>query len=247
MKQLTRILLLILFAGLSSGCAVLSGFFEQNQENALLEELKNSSEAHPLGATYALADSSGRLKKLSVFYNGKGIARLLDQEQSSENCKVIINYQASELRRKNFDTEEEELETIDYLQLPPVINNKAALEAKARFCGRGLRNGFPYHRWSKEEKDGEWEVWIDDRDSFPIYYRAVKNGEILSWTMTNAWIDESTENKPSFFTLEADPLPPAEDPENSKSGKANVQKPAQEHKGKGKHKKQLSKAASCPI
>lgn len=182
-----------------------------------------------MGATYDIVASTGERKQLSMFFNGEGLARILFAKNG--NSKVIIDYKKQEISEKDFNTGWTETKKIDPLEIPVLINSKEAAAGQAESLGTGSRKGFPYHRWGKKIKENEWEVWTDDMDCFPVYYRSIKNGEVSTWTLVNAWIDGSTYDKPTFFTLEPDPPPPLpEKTEEEKEEEKRQEKIMQEKK-----------------
>lgn len=193
-----------------SACSGISDWLHKQdmtaEESFAKEELKP---AHPVGVTYEVVSTSGIRKQVSVFFNGDGMARLLEPG-NNWNTKTLIDFKKQEVTRKDFNPEYLETKKIDPYELPPVLNAKYAIDLKAHCLGKGVSRGYLYHRWGERDKKNEWEVWTDDTDSFPIYYRSIKNGDATTWTMIGSWIDGSTYNKPTFFTLEADPLPPEE-------------------------------------
>ena len=198
---------LVLFAAsinCLSACTQIGAWLQERE----LSEANASSNARPVGVTFDLASSTEAHKQVSMFFNGKSLARVLEPGDNWTE-KTLLDYKNNLVTRKYFSTETQDVEKIDPLQYPPVLDLNIAKREKAKCLGTGRSKGYSYHRWSGTTDKGEWEVWTDDNDNFPIYYRAIKNGgEVCTWTMANSWIDGSTYNKPTFFTTEADPPPP---------------------------------------
>lgn len=214
-----------------SACTELSNWLQskdkQNEEALAIQE---TPKAHPVGVAYDMMSSNGEKKQLSIFYNGEGLARILFR--NSGNTKLLLDFNKQEITSKDFNTDWIETKKIDPYNYPIVLNAKNAAALKAECIGKGRRRGYPFHRWSLHKGDDEWEVWTDDNDSFPIYFRSIRNGEVTTWTMANAWIDGSTYDKPTFFTLEPDPLPPA--PE-TKEPEEPIEPERKQHRKHSKH------------
>lgn len=211
-----------------SSCTDYSAYLEKREAELDAQEQKPTP--HPIGATYDLTSSKGEHKQFSVFYDGAGKARLLYPKPGT--YKILLDFSRKEITTKDFEDNSQETKSLDPYEYPIIINNQQAEQEKAECAGRGQTKGFPYHRWLFKKSNDEWEVWTDDNDCFPVYYRSIKNGDVTSWTLVNAWVDGSTYNKPTFFTLEPDP-PPPEPPKNE----AELQKaePVQE-KSRHDHK-----------
>ncbi len=202
MKQLLNIAWLLVILQVSA-CTSLTGLWRKEESK---DAVLNVKEAHPVGVAYDVASSNGERKQISIFFNGKGIARLLDPALG--NVKVLVDFDKQTVCTKDFDKDMVDMHKLDPFAMPCVLNARYALEQKALSDGTGSTKGFPYHRWLWRKNDDLWEVWTDDNDSFPVYFRSVKAGEVCTWTIVNAWVDGSTLDKPTFYTLEADPPPP---------------------------------------
>ena len=179
---------------------------------------------HPVGATYSVDSSTGPHSEISLFYNGSGMARVLGRARNPKE-KTLIDFPNQIVTVANTETNWTGVSKLNPFEYPPVINPKQARAQKAECIGNGVSRSYPYHRWRKEGGGDEWEVWTDDRDHFPVYFRAVRNGEVVSWTIINTWIDQSVMSQPTFFTTKADPPPPqpiahnTEETKKQKSGK----------------------------
>lgn len=192
-----------------SSCTVISGWL--NRQNMRLEEKFAANEvaapAHPVGVVYEVISSVAPRKQISIFFNGKGMARVLEQGDNWDR-KTLIDFKKQQVLHMNFSANLQETKALDPYTFPCVLNAMDAEQAKASCLGVGATRGFPYHRWGLRKNAYEWEVWTDDRDSFPIYYRSIKGGDVTTWTLLNSWIDGSTYNSPTFFSLQPDPPPP---------------------------------------
>jgi hypothetical protein len=208
MKDLDKIAFLAAVLALC-GCAELSSWVNgqslTEEEKLALKEV--AWPAHPVGATYDVTKSGMPARQITVFYDGKGLARILDASVGKEK-KTIIDFKKQQITNKDFKANSEETLAIDPLEFPSVLNARDALSAHAACTGKGVTRGFPYHRWRLNQNGSEWEVWTDDKDSFPVYYRSIKSGDVVTWTIVSSWIDGSTYDKPTFFSLLKDPPPP---------------------------------------
>lgn len=236
-------ILLCLVCGLSA-CSAINDYFEAKRAETKAQQAeqlaKQVKEAHPVGASYEVLTSNGERKQMSIFYNGEGMARILYRDNGK--TKVLVDYLNKQITSKDFNTNWQETKQIDEFAFPCILNAKDASARKAECLGMGITRGFPYHRWGlKQENGDEWEVWTDDNDSFPVYFRSIKGGDVTTWMMVNAWIDGSTYDKPTFFTLEPDPLPPApevkeEEPE-AETQKKHRHRHSQRHRAQKKTNK----------
>ena len=202
-------------------CTQFTNWLDQRE----FEESTASKSARPVGVSYDVCSSTEPRKQVSMFFNGNSLARVLEPGDNWTE-KTLLNYENYLLTKKDFRTEMQDISKIDPLQFPPILNAEMAKREKAVCIGAGRSKGYAYHRWSGKNNKGEWEVWTDDNDNFPIYYRAIKHGEVCTWTMVNSWIDGSTYNNPTFFTTEADPPPP--EPEKTEEQKEKEEQEAME-------------------
>ena len=225
-------ILLCLCLGLSA-CSALSDLLAKKETPAPEIEVPK---AHPVGVSYEVMTGNGERKTMSIFYSGDGLARIL--YRNSGNTKLILDYGKKEITSKDFNSDWVETKLIDEYTYPCVLNARDAAKVKASCLGTGRTRGYPYHRWGLRTKNDEWEVWTDDNDSFPVYFRSIKNGDVTTWTMVNAWIDGSTYDKPTFFTLDPDPTPPApeakEEPVELEPEKRHHHKHSQRHRAQKK-------------
>lgn len=229
----------ITILGLSS-CAEATDWLRERK----LSEAKASVSARPVGVTYDVVSSNEPHKQISVFFNGQSLARVLEPGDNWE-MKTLLDYKNGKLIEKSFRTETQDINNIDPLKYPPVLTAMDAQRENAKCIGEGRSKGYAYHRWAGKAATGEWEVWTDDGDSFPIYYRSIKNGEVCTWSMVNSWIDGSTYNKPTFFTTEADPPPP--EPEKTEEEKEpEREKEAEKEHAKKQHKSNSHSARKRP-
>ncbi len=178
---------------------------DQHTESELAAEEPESG--HPVGAIYSVDSSTGPHREVALFFSGFGTARVLGHLQNNKE-KTLIDFDKQLVTKVNTQTKWINTSKLEPFEYPPIINPKAARKMKADCIGSGISKSYPYHRWRKEQGADEWEVWTDDRDHFPVYYRSVHNGEVLSWTIINTWIDESVKTQETFFTTQADPPPP---------------------------------------
>lgn len=195
-------------------------------------EVSAAVSKRPVGVTYDVISSNAPRKQISVFFNGQAMARVLEPGDNWTG-KTLLNYNNELLTKKDFNTETQDISTIDPMAYPAVLDANMAKRVNAKCIGEGVSKGYAYHRWTGKSQNGEWEVWTDDGDSFPIYYRSIKNGEVCTWTMVNSWIDGSTYNKPTFFTTEADPPPP--EPVKTEEEIAEEERKKQEEKQQKAH------------
>lgn len=178
---------------------------DRQAESDLASEEPESG--HPVGAMYSVDSSTSPHREVSLFFNGDGIARVLGRPRNAKE-KTLIDFNKQTITTADSETLRVENDKLNPFEYPPIINPKAARSFKAECIGTGISKSYPYHRWRKEMGEDEWEVWTDDRDHFPVYYRAVHKGEVVSWTIINTWIDQSVMAQPTFFTTQADPPPP---------------------------------------
>lgn len=202
---LTVVAVSILGLSFSSVIYHLAVKLDRNTESELAAEEPESG--HPVGAIYSVDSSTGPHREIALFFNGAGIARVLGRQQLSKE-KTLILFDKQLVLTVNTETQWNSATKLNPFEYPPIINPKAARKMKADCIGSGISKSYPYHRWRKEQGADEWEVWTDDRDHFPVYYRSVHNGEVLSWTIINTWIDESVKTQATFFTTQPDPPPP---------------------------------------
>lgn len=199
----------LMAALLLCGCCSVSNWL--HKQNMAVEEKLAASEvvlpAHPIAVIYDVESSASPRKQVSIFFDGKGMARVLEAGNGRDR-KTLVDFRKQVIIRKDLNTSKQETTKIDPYDFPSVLNARDALLAKALCLGSGATRGFPYHRWSLRKGSCEWEVWTDDRDSFPIYYRSIKSGDVTTWTLVNSWVDGSTYDAPTFFSLEPDPPPP---------------------------------------
>lgn len=235
MKQ--QVLLICLSSFVLSACSAVSVWFEK-EKTAIEKQDEPKSTPHPVGVTYEITSSKGDRKQLSVFYNGEGLARVLFPQNG--NSKFLIDYTKQEITNKDFNTDWQESKTLDPYSFPSILDSQSAIKRKAVCIGSGRSKGFPYHRWSYQNRNDEWEVWTDDNDSFPVYFRSIKDGEVTTWTIVNAWIDGSTYDKPTFFTLDPDPQPAPKAEEEAEQSTDTV---SLKHKKHAKHKHSQKKSA----
>lgn len=223
---LTVLAVSVLGLSFSSVIYHLANKLDRNTESELAAEEPESG--HPVGAIYSVDSSSSPHREVALFFSGSGTARVLGRQHSNKE-KTLVDFDKQLVTKVNTETKWIDASKLDPFEYPPIINPKAARKMKADCIGSGISKSYPYHRWRKEQGADEWEVWTDDRDHFPIYYRSVHNGEVLSWTIINTWIDESVKTQATFFTTQADPPPPQpiahEDQEkDSKKKKQTVKK-----------------------
>ncbi len=228
------ILLSFLATALLCSCSSFSQWLLQHELNDKKEESVNKARPHPVGVTYDLIASDSPSKQISVFYNGEGLARVLFKG-SSQTKKTIIDYQKQEVVNKDFEKDLLETTKLDPYEFPAVLNAENAGARKASCIGRGWFKNFPYHRWLFKDENSEWEVWTDDNDAFPVYFRSVRNGQVRSWLMQSSWIDGSTYDRPTFFSLEPDPLPKPES-EQSELEQPRASSEANHHPKRSKHR-----------
>ncbi|MBX9690169.1 MAG: hypothetical protein K2X27_25885 [Candidatus Obscuribacterales bacterium] len=210
--QSTRLCLSLLVIFTVSACSPVQNWIKESllkNDDAAVKEALNT--AHPVGVSFDVTMDGGKHQQISLFFNGSGLARVIGLNDKAE--KTLIDFAGQEISRHDFESDKYESEKLDPSVFPCILGGRDALLRQAKCIGTGYRKGFPYHRWTRQNMNYEWEIWTDDRDSFPIYFRSIKNGEVTTWTLINAWIDESTKDKATFFTLEADPVPAAPNPE----------------------------------
>ena len=177
---------------------------DHDAEGQLSTEQPDSG--HAIGVIYNVDSSAAPHRQMTIFFNGSGLGRVLGTVHYGRE-KILVNFKKGEILNVDTETRSTEITQLNPYEYPPVINPNAARSAKAKCIGIGTIRSFPYHRWQKEDGDNEWEVWTDDRDHFPVYYRSVNKGEVTTWTLVNAWIDPTTLTSTTFFTSEPDPLP----------------------------------------
>lgn len=202
---LTVVILAVLGLSVSSMLRNLVVKVDRQAESDIANEEPESG--HPVGAIYSVDSSVAPHKEISLFYNGAGMARVLGRSHNAKE-KILIDFAKQQVTTVNTETQWTNVSKLDDFEYPPIINPKAARALKAECIGSGVSKSYPYHRWRKESGSDEWEVWTDDRDHFPVYFRSVRKGEVVSWTIINTWIDESVMSQPTFFTTQADPPPP---------------------------------------
>ncbi len=133
---------------------------------------------HPIAAKYDVMTGYGERKEINLYFDSKGLVRIIFTK--NPNSKKILNYKIKKFTTVDFETKKKETENFDPYLFPPVLSARDAKDCGAVCIGTGRMKDSPYHRWRMRDADNEWEVWTDDNDSFPIYFRAIKNGTVTT-------------------------------------------------------------------
>jgi len=170
-----RALTCLVVAASLSGCHKISNWMHKqdmtSEENFAAQEVVEP--AHPVGASYDISSSDAPRKQLSLFFNGAGLARVLETGIGRDH-KTLVDFKKHQIIHKDFLHNWQNAEALDPYSFPAVLTAKDAQQQKAVCLGTGAMRGFPYHRWGLRNNNNEWEVWTDDKDNFPIYYRTIK-------------------------------------------------------------------------